>query len=306
MSKLDIDKLKPVELEDFEHLKEALKRHPSPRSAYSIVSLMIWGRQFDAHWMEYDDRVIFYNNTWNCILMPVGPFFSPEKMSLISDTFCQSGRCGNFTLVDSDYVQMYLHDLDNFDIIEDWVNADYVYLSEKLARLSGKKLQKKKNLISQFNRLFGEYTVADISVEDRDDCLALSDKWYDKDVHSEEGVLLERHALLTTFDHFELLEVGGKKILYNGEMIAFSIYSEAKDDMAIIHFEKYDSDYKGLAQLINWETAKHLSTMYHYINREEDLGLPGLRRAKQSYQPINHLVSYRFVRKKKNKMASNY
>jgi hypothetical protein len=81
-------------------------------------------------------------------------------------------------------------------------------------------------------------------------------------------------------------------------MIAFTIYSQQSDDMVNVHFEKFDREMKGAAQLINWETAKHLQDRYLYVNREEDMGVPGLRKSKRSYQPLMVLDSYRI---KKNK-----
>jgi hypothetical protein len=306
INKPDINRLKPVEVKDIELISRYFREYPSPRSAYNVVNLMNWGTQFNAHWLEYEGRLIIYNNAWSCILMPIGPHLSPEQMSTISATFCASGRCGNFTLVDLDYIDQYFDNLDEFEIVRDDTNADYIYLSEMLANLSGKKLQKKKNLISQFIRLYGEYSVEVVTAKDRDECLNLSDDWSEKHQELEEGYVYEKKALTSAFEHYDILGISGRIIRLNDKMIAFCLFSEQKNDMAIVHFEKYDNEYKGAAQLINWETAKYLHTKYHYVNREEDMGLLGLRKAKQSYQPINHLVSCRLIRKKKNQLASGY
>lgn len=299
MTAPDIRKLRYVEIDYLETLKSYFKKYPTPRSAYNIVNIMIWGPLFKAQWMEYKERLILYNETWTCILMPLGNFLSPEELSSVSESFYQSGKCGSVSLVDNEYVSQYRNHLTDFNIVKDFNTADYIYLSERLARLSGKKLQKKKNLISQFIRQYGKYEVEEIDKNDAEECLRLSDQWYEDHPEDKEiGYKYEREALLRAFQFFHELQIEGKIIRLDREIIAFSLFSELKEDMAIIHFEKFNRIFKGAAQLINWETARYLQPRYHYINREEDMGIPGLRKSKQSYQPLMLLDSYKLIRKK--------
>jgi hypothetical protein len=87
------------------------------------------------------------------------------------------------------------------------------------------------------------------------------------------------------------------KIAQGGELIAFSIFSALSSNMADVHFEKFDPEIKGIGQVINWETAKKLSAQYKYINREQDLGIKGLRQAKKSYSP-EYIVNAYFLERK--------
>lgn len=294
MSKPDISKLRYVGFDEYEQIKSLLKKHQTPRSAYDIVNLLIWGTQFKAQLMEYKDRVILYNETWTCILMPLGDYFAPQELRSISDAFYETGKCSKITLVDNEYVLQYGDYLQDFAIEKDYNTADYIYLTEKLASLSGKKLQKKKNLISQFKRRYGEHLVQEMKVEDGEECLQFSDRWSKEHPEDKEiGYRYEREALRLSFEYFDRLSLEGLIIRHNGKLIAYSLFSEQKEDMAIVHFEKFDRNVKGSAQLINRETAVRLQDRYHYINREEDMGIPGLRKSKLSYQPVMILDSYK-------------
>jgi|SRR5690554_1650095 len=299
MSRPDLSKLRRVQIEDYALLSSHLSRYQTPRSAYNIVNLMIWGTQFKAQWMEFAGRLIIFNETWMCVLMPLGMYFPPDELIEISEAFCESKKCGTISLIDNEYMALYRDSFTNFEITKDYNTADYIYLTEKLASLRGKKLQKKKNLISQFRKRYGDYEVTPLQKEASEECFDFADQWYkDHPEDKDEGYQYERGSLQKAFEYFELLKLAGLIIRHNRKMIAFTIYSQQSDDMVNVHFEKFDREMKGAAQLINWETAKHLQDRYLYVNREEDMGVPGLRKSKRSYQPLMVLDSYRI---KKNK-----
>ncbi len=302
MSRPDLGNLRKVQIDDYELLSKLLSRYQTPRSAYNIVNLMIWGTQFKAQWMEFEGRLILFNETWMCVLMPLGIYFPPDELVEISEAFCESKKCGAVSLIDNEYMALYRTSYSGYDITKDYNTADYIYLTEKLARLSGKKLQKKKNLISQFRKRYGEYAVLPLQGADSGDCLDFADQWYkDHPEARDEGYYYERRALQTAFEYFDLLKLEGLIIRHEGRMIAFTIFSEQSVDMANVHFEKFDREMKGAAQLINWEAARHLQDRYLYVNREEDMGVPGLRKSKLSYQPLMVLDSYRMQKKKREK-----
>lgn len=305
MKFFDISKLRYVSMDDLDELSAVLKKYPNPRSAYDIVNLMIWGTQFKAQWVEYNGRLFLYNETWSCILMPLGPYLSPKELLGMSRMFYEAGKCCAISYVDSEYVSQYSDYLLDFEIVKDLNTADYIYLSDRLAKLSGKKLQKKKNLISQFIRQFGEFLVEDLREEMGEECLHFSDQWLeDHPEDKDKGYKYEREALKKAFAYFQRLHLEGTVIRVNNQIVAFSVYSEQKEDMAIIHFEKFSREIKGAAQVINWETAKRLCHRYQYINREEDMGIPGLRKSKQSYQPLMILDSFKLTRKKNEDNSS--
>jgi hypothetical protein len=166
---------------------------------------------------------------------------------------------------------------------EQW--SDYVYLTEKLYTLSGKKLAKKKNLLSQFRRQYPSYTTENIVKEDKDAILEHFKRWQTDRNIKEIGLTMEYRAIKNAFTFWDQLPLDGLKITADSDIIAWSVFSPQSADMATVHFEKFDPAIKGCAQVINWETAKYLLDSYKYINREQDMGIEGLRQAKRSYDP---------------------
>jgi hypothetical protein len=229
--------------------------------------------------------------------MPVGRRVSVGDMLAVSDIFRKGGRSGNFAVVTEDFVTG-TDGLDGyFDVELDEAGGDYVYVSRKLVELKGRRLNKKKNLLSQFKRNNPDYVCRSLKESDREDCFRLAEKWCRIKSCEVIGYKHETSALRRAFAEFDELGLEGKIIVTDGSLAAFSIFSRQRNDTGTVHFEKYNPLIKGAAQAINWETAKYLGARYIYINREEDLGLEGLRRSKKSYCPEYRINIFNLVRK---------
>ena len=118
-----------------------------------------------------------------------------------------------------------------------------------------------------------------------------------KDCESDPLLENERKAIMYSMSHFFDLGLSGLVIRLDDNIEALAVYEEMNPDTAIIHYEKASPDYDGIYKAINQETAKKLQNDYKFINRESDMGLPGLRKAKMSYRP-NHMVEVFHVDKK--------
>lgn len=154
-----------------------------------------------------------------------------------------------------------------------------------MVNLRGKKLTKKKNLISQFRRANPNYHVLPISKEKHEVIERFTEKWR-RERHVEGSYLdTEMKAIQNTLEMWDELPVEGIIVCLDQRIAAYSIFSPQTQDMVTVHFEKFDPDKKGSAQLIYWETARYLQSRYKWINREQDIGLEGLRQAKTSYAP---------------------
>jgi hypothetical protein len=97
--------------------------------------------------------------------------------------------------------------------------------------------------------------------------------------------MTEIKAIGNTLENWNNLPVEGIIICLNNRIVAYSIFSPQTEDMVTVHFEKFDPDKKGSAQVITWETARYLQGRFKWMNREQDIGLEGLRQAKLSYVP---------------------
>ncbi|GEM_PF-1071422 len=220
----------------------------------------------------------------------------------------ENGFKGNFCLFEKDYFDNNEQYLNYFKLIEDRNNANYIYTSEKLAQLSGRKLHGKRNLISQFIKNYPDYKIIyqdkkNLNCESFRKCIELADKWiYQKELSSKFDsnlinlIKMEEKVLKNSCNYFKETCIGLTIVEIDENIIGFSVFSEQTEEMATIHFEKYNSDYIGISQFINNATAKFLQNKYKYINREDDLGVEQLRFAKNSYLPDNLLIPYLLIR----------
>lgn len=265
---------------------------------YNFVNLAIWAEIYNAQWAMFKDTLIIYNGKDDIFLMPSGCNIDSGRIITLSEEFFKSGYSGNFTLVEKNFVESHRIELEKyFEITEDLAFADYIYSVEKLVALKGKKLQKKKNLVNQFIKNKPDYKVLKLEKNLFPECFKIAEEWCASKNCEKIGFSHEKSALGKAFDNCDELNIDGLSIFVQNKMIAFSIFSRMNEEMYDIHFEKFNSDIKGAGQIINFETAKYLQDKCKFVNREQDLGLEGLRQAKLSYDPEMIILTCRLIRK---------
>lgn len=171
--------------------------------------------------------------------------------------------------------------------------SDYIYKAEDLINLSGRKYHGKRNHIAQFERRY-DWSYEDLFAGNLEDCRTVAKEWCKvhgcRDAH---GFPSEPCAIDRALDNFDALHLGGGLIRIDGKPVAFTIGEEINSRIYLLHFEKALDGYDGLYAVINHEyAARHLGG-YELINREEDMGIEGLRKAKLSYHPEILLNRYR-------------
>ena len=179
-------------------------------------------------------------------------------------------------------------------INEDRDNFDYVYQTQELAELSGKKYDGKRNWIKRFEKQF-KYELSAINQNDLPGCLELIREWgrgsadrerqEGEDNHTGAAVRAMEEALL----NFGLFSFSTLAVLIDGRVEGFCLGEKLNPDTAVVHIEVASREFPGLYQFLNRECARRAWQQFRYINREQDAGLPGLRSAKLSYHP-HHLV----------------
>lgn len=171
--------------------------------------------------------------------------------------------------------------------------ADYIYLRSDLATLKGKKFQSKRNHINKFRNTYPDYEYLPITPERVSECLQLEAEWCKaNDCDQQEGTGNERRALIYALEHFEELGLTGGLLRAGGEIVAFTFGMPINKETFGVSVEKADTNVDGAYAMINYEFANHIPEQYIYMNREEDLGIEGLRKAKLSYQPVTILEKY--------------
>lgn len=165
-----------------------------------------------------------------------------------------------------------------------------MYNIDDLAELRGKKFQQKRNHLNRFEQNYPDWRVAPITGETMSDAAAVIEKWFrtKRETDPEMDLGLEQVALRRAFENFDALELEGLVLYAGGEPVAVTVGSRLSQDTFDVHFEKARDEIQGAYGAINRAFARHLREKYpelRYLNREDDLGLPGLRKAKQSYNP---------------------
>lgn len=180
----------------------------------------------------------------------------------------------------------------------DW--SEYIYNAEDLIYLKGKKYQSKRNHINKFKKTYN-YEYLPITREIIPDCLELYYKWCAENGNCREdpSLIEERYATQKAFRYFEQLELKGGAIRVDGKIIAYSYGQQITEDTFAVHAEKSLYEIDGGFSAINQMFAEQECKGYLYINREEDLGLESLRKAKDSYHPA-FLLEKGFASQKKS------
>ncbi|MCB5249539.1 MAG: phosphatidylglycerol lysyltransferase domain-containing protein [Candidatus Cloacimonadales bacterium] len=288
-------RFKTLSIDDYPLIKGFFKQYPQISCDYNVSNLFTWGKHYKVEYAIIEDRLFLHNPTYSLLFFPIGKYFHIEDLCKIYGFLQEQEPDLELVLIAKDFIAQHtnIDEYCNITLNHEW--SDYVYLSENLVNMRGKKLAKKKNLISQFRRLYPNYTVDKIRKTDRDEVLAFADKW--RENRNQLDVEAEFKALRYTFDAWDILESKGLMIRVDSEIVAFAIFSPQNQTMLTEHFEKFDFEFKGSAQMIVFEVAKYAhDNGYILLNREQDMDLEGLRQAKRSYEPLFLVDFYRIAK----------
>lgn len=213
-----------------------------------------------------------------------------EAVLLLKSDSSEFGKLEIQNMIESEVKTLQKILPEKFSYREDRNNFEYIYSIESLANLSGKKYHSKRNHISKFNKLYNWKYNSDLKSEK---CLEFFQKWFSYNTSEEKDSKKGEYlAIKKAIDNFSFLNLSVGTIELDGEIIACTIGEKLSDDMLIVHFEKAFSEYEGAYSVINNEFCKNQIGKYKLVNREEDMGIPGLRKSKLSYKPKFLLKKY--------------
>lgn len=281
------------ELSDRELIDSYFKAYPSRSCERTFVNVYLWARHYQVQYAHWKGLNLFMNERENRygFAWPSGPEdkvreIIPELMQMAEEdgkSFClYSLTPEHFALLDSWYPGMFTIEYDR-DV------ADYVYEAEKLATLSGKKLHSKRNHINRFKAANeGRWSYERMSAENVEECFQMALKWRQLNGCEEDE---EKNAeMCVTLNSLRLqkeLGLTGGILRVDGEIVAFTIGEPVSEDTFVVHIEKAFADVDGAYPMINQQFVEHeIAGRYLYVNREEDVGSEGLRKAKLSYKPV--------------------
>jgi hypothetical protein len=297
-------KFKKIVPSDFPKLKKFFLRQRYRLSVYSLPAIIAWQNRTFQPYAAVDSRSLIISGEFadrkddRHLILPISSSkeFTPEKLR----DFAVSLGFEKYWFVPEDYIQQYGKSVVEgfFKVREQKDFEDYIYAVDDLAHLKGNKYSKKRNLIHQFKRSYlyrGRVQIEDITPAFVPECIDFLDKWCaerDCDMDKDDILYCEYQAAINMIENIDLFEVRGILLRIDGEVSAFGIASRLTDDMGVLHFEKAFARVKGLYQYFDSECARRLFKGYTYINKESDMNIPGLARAKKSYHPIMTVKSY--------------
>lgn len=170
---------------------------------------------------------------------------------------------------------------------------DYVYSAESLITLAGKKLHSKRNHINRFMSNCPDWSYEPITRENMPEIMLMNEKWCEiNGCREDKSLANEACSVRNALGDFFELGVDGGLIRTGGEVVAFSIGERLNHDTYLVHIEKAFGGIQGSYTIINQQFAEHNCGDYLYIDREDDSGNEGLRKAKQSYRPVFQVEKY--------------
>ena len=284
-------------LEDKAQYDSILMTCPERGCEYSFANLFLWGRQEIAF---LDGCVVFFSHFFGRSVYPY-PIGSGDKRAALEAILADSRQrgipCRITGMTEADRQE--LEDLfpDRFSIRPARDSFDYVYTVDALADLKGKKLQKKRNHVNRFRTEHPDYRVEPICCKNVSRIQHMVNDWYvSRKLSDPEGdYFLESLAMAKAFRHYDALNMEGIALLEGDRVLAVTMGSLMTPDMMDVHFEKAVEDVPGAYNTVNAEFARHIRLKHpqiRFLNREDDMGLEGLRTAKLSYLPDHMIEKY--------------
>lgn len=292
----------PVRQEDAGPITAVLKRYPHPLASYTFATLEAWKPFYHYGWCLIAPDTLLISCTLDSdshqhqhLLQPIGQLSAEAKEKILRQAadldypLRIAGVCDRFLKEQADFAQA-------FTIHDDRDLSNYVYSADALAKLPGRKYSKKRNLIAQAQGLYS-WKLQPLTAELTHSCFSVLESIMEEENPQIEGMLKrEMAALEITLRKFGQLQQQGLLITVDERPVAFSIFEAISPTTSAIHFERALRSYKGLYQVINSEAAKIIHAQgFEFINREEDLGDPGLRDAKMSYHPVEIIPSCEMI-----------
>jgi hypothetical protein len=285
---------KPITLEDKDAIMAFTLRGDFPNCDYAFANMCSWSFLYESQYAVTDDFLFvrFYieekGRRHRAYMFPVGNGELKKAIEMLE----QDAEKTEHPLLMLGVTPESKHKMnalfpDNFTYIMERNYFDYIYLREDLVNLRGKKYQPKRNHIHKFKKQYA-YTYLPVTPDLVCRCMEVERIWCkaNLDEKDQEALAHENRSMTFALQHFEELGLSGGAILVDDKIIAFTYGSPINNRTFGIHVEKADIRYEGVFSVINQEFASRIPPQYTYINREEDLGISGLRKSKLSYYPV--------------------
>lgn len=278
------------EFKNLELADRAMLQKQLARSAHQICELALANLYI---WQDYDrPQLTMINNNLCVLIRPPGGerfFLEPLGDSQPAETteICLT-HAGVLSRLSMKFVASLDHRRYRVKCLRD--HSDYIYLTRELAELKGRQFDGKRNHIKNFQKRHPGYEFVPLQAGHRIEALAVFENWFeerkDTQYFSRLAYAAQKDALIKAFASFDLLKLIGGALLIDGAMRGFILGSQLNPEMASLHFQYVEPHYRGITQTILWEACRKTFADFKHVNLEQDLSIPGLRKAKLSYHPF--------------------
>ena len=289
---------KEFSLEDKDTIQSYILKSDRMNCDLSFANLYSWNFLYQTKYAIVDEILVlrFYVGEQLAYMMPVG---SGDMKKVIKLMMKDAENIGSNLIIagltDEDKNEIDRLFPNRFEYAIDRDFSDYIYLRSDLASLSGKKYQPKRNHINKFKTLYPNYKYVDLTPELVPECIKLEEIWCRANNCEEQAELsAERTSMNFALNNMDKLGIKGGVLYVDEKIVAFTYGAIINNNTWDVCVEKADTTIPGAYPVINYEYANKLDEKFIYLNREEDLGLEGLRKAKLSYKPtilLNKIIA---------------
>lgn len=289
---------RPVRLEDRATIERFTMSSDITNCDLSFANMFCWQEVYHSAWAIVDGFLVirFHIDGGDRLgyMQPVGEGDCARIIpALREDAHAHGQRLRIIGLTDRGREMIRQIHIGQFAFESDRALEDYVYAADDLRNLPGRRYQPKRNHINRFMAEYPDYRYEELTPDRFDECMQLEREWRRNHEGHTSELCAEQRAMQRAFAHFAELGMTGGCIYVGERMVAFTYGSAVNDHTFDTHVEKADTDYDGAFTVINCLFARHLPERFTLINREEDLGIEGLRRAKLSYHPA--VIQHKFT-----------
>ncbi|SMB88007.1 hypothetical protein SAMN00017405_1812 [Desulfonispora thiosulfatigenes DSM 11270] len=289
-----------IELKDKDIFDQFFKSDRYEGSECTFTNLYMWRKTYNITWTLVDD-FLCVKATLNDATYVLPPFpRNKDGFFKVVDKLIDYIKEINIPFVMGGITEDLMAYMEKerpnmFNFTEDFDTHDYVYSAEDLVELKGRKYSRKRNHIKNFKKHYSDYEYFDMTEELVPSCIQSAIDWCEKkekDFNDKRSLICERDALIEALKQFTYLGFKGGVIKVNDKVEAFTFGELLNEDTAVIHVEKGNRELNGIYPTINQDFCIRNWSEIKFINREEDLGLPGLKKAKESYYPVKFIKKY--------------
>lgn len=293
-----------LKLEDKKLINTYFRKGQYNNSECTFTNMFIWRECYAVQWAIVDGLLVVKpgqaDDSW--ILPPLGDYAACDLKAVllkVRDYFAALGKPLMLRAVTESFKTVLEETCPGmFELEEERDLEDYLYNGDDLRELKGRKYHSKRNHLSNFRKNYPDYEYQPLTADMLEDVWEYINLWCKQKECSGKfspGLICEKQAIREALDHFGELDYKGAVIRLNGQIEAFTMGEKINDETVVIHVEKANGTINGLYSAINQEFLLHQWPDVAFVNREEDTGDEGLRKAKMSYHPVALVKKYKGV-----------